>query len=233
MGGRGSFSLTHGGVATSSGGAGSLYISSTVESRPDIRKMFIDELGFQELYGTNALSTTQLGALGIQLKKLERQYGTISDGKTYLSVVNKPGVLGAAMQMKDGSKVMFINPTAHENVGAYKRTLGDSQKTGFKTKTDGKVTSQYSYTVRHEYGHLTQYNLRKGATGNAANVSDARMRTEIRSIAKSKYGASTDNPSRYGATNRREFFAESFASMTGGNPNAYGKAMRDWFKKRK
>ncbi len=59
------------------------------------------------------------------------------------------------------------------------------------------------------------------------------MRSEIRSIAKSKYGASSDNPSRYGSTNRRELFAESFASMTGGNPNAYGKAMRDWFKNRK
>lgn len=233
MGGRGSFSKTHGGVSVSSGGAGSLYISSSVETRSDIRKMFIDELGFQELYGTNALSTAQLGALGIQLKKLERQYGTISKGKTYLSVVNKPGVLGAAMQMKDGSKVMFINPGEHENVGAYKKTLSDSQKSGFKTKTDGKVTSQYSYTARHEYGHLTQYNLRNGATGNAANASDARMRTEIRGIAKSKYGARSDSPSGYGATNRREFFAESFASMTGGNPNAYGKAMRDWFGKRK
>lgn len=233
MGGRGSFSVTHGGVATSSGGAGSLYISSSVETRPDIRKMFIDELGFKELYGTNALSTAQLGALGIQLKKLEREHGTISDGETYLSVVNKPNVLGAAMQMKDGSKVMFINPKAHENLGAYKKTLSDSQKSGFKTKTDGKVTNQYSYTVRHEYGHLTQYNLRNGATGKAADASDARMRAEIRSIAKSKYGASSDDPSRYGSTNRREFFAESFASMTGGSPNAYGKAMRDWFKKRK
>ena len=128
---------------------------------------------------------------------------------------------------------MFVNPGAHENVGAYKKTLSDSQKSGFKTKTDGKATSQYSYTVRHEYGHLTQYNLRNGATGNAANASDARMRSEIRSIAKSKYGARSDSPSSYGATNRREFFAESFASMTGGNPNAYGKAMRDWFKNRK
>nr|DAM36527.1 MAG TPA: Lethal factor [Caudoviricetes sp.] len=233
MGGRGSFSVTHGGVVTSSGGAGSLYISSSVETRQDIRKMFIDELGFKELYGTNELSTAQLGALGIQLKKLEREYGTISDGKTYLSVTNKPGVLGAAMQMKDGSKVMFINPGEHENVGAYKRTLSNSQKSGFKTRTDGKATSQYSYTVRHEYGHLTQYNLRNGATDKAADDGDARMRAEIRGIAKARYGARSDNPSGYGSTNRREFFAESFASMTGGNPNAYGKAMRDWFKMRK
>ncbi|MDO4854423.1 MAG: hypothetical protein Q4A43_03300, partial [Coriobacteriia bacterium] len=57
--------MTHGGVASSSGGAGSLYISSSVETRSDIRKMFIDELGFKELYGTNSLSTAQLGALGI------------------------------------------------------------------------------------------------------------------------------------------------------------------------
>lgn len=233
MGGRGSFSATHGGVAHSSGGAGSLYISSAVESRQDIRKMFIDELGFSELYGTNELPTAQLGALGIQLKKLERQYGTINNGKTYLAVTHEAGVRGAAMQMKDGSKVMFVNPSVHENVGTFKKTLASEQKTGFVTKSDGKATSQYSYTVRHEYGHLTQYNLRNGSTRKEAAKADAAMRNEIRSIAKTTYGAKSDNPSRYGATNRREFFAESFASMTGGKPNAYGKAMRDWFKKRK
>ena len=41
------------------------------------------------------------------------------------------------------------------------------------------------------------------------------------------------NPSSYGSTDSCEFFAESFANMTGGKPNAYGKAMRDWFGKRK
>ena len=233
MGGRGSFSMSHGGVAASSGGAGSLYISSSVETRADIRKMFIDELGFSELYGTNELSTAQLGALGIQMKKLERRYGTIGEGETYLSITHQAGVKGAAMQMRDGSKVMFINPDVHENVGEFKKTLASEQKSGFKTKSDGKATSQYSYTVRHEYGHLTQYNLRNGATRKAAARADASMRSEIRSIAKTKYGAKSDNPSRYGATNRREFFAESFASMTGGKPGAYGKAMRDWFENRK
>ena len=43
----------------------------------------------------------------------------------------------------------------------------------------------------------------------------------------------TDIGSHYGSTDSREFFAESFASMTGGRPNAYGKAMRDWFGKRR
>ena len=37
--------------------------------------MFIDELGFKELYGTDNIPTAQLGALGIQLKKLEHKYG--------------------------------------------------------------------------------------------------------------------------------------------------------------
>lgn len=55
---------------------------------------------------------------------------------------------------------MFINSDVHENVGAFEKTLAGEQKSGFKTKSDGKVTSQCGYTVRHEYGHLTQYNLR-------------------------------------------------------------------------
>ena len=137
------------------------------------------------------------------------------------------------MEMRDGSRVMFINPRAHENVGEFKARLKYEQGIGFKTKTDGKATSQYSYTVRHEYGHLTQYNLRRGARGADADKADATMRGEIRSIAKRKYGARSDSPSDYGSTNRREFFAESFASMTGGRPNAYGKAMADWFKGRR
>ena len=39
------------------------------------------------------------------------------------------------------------------------------------------------------------------------------------------------HPSGYGSTNEYEYFAESFASMTGGRPNAHGKALRDWIKK--
>lgn len=226
MGGRGSFSRSHGGVRSSSDGGGSLYISQDVENRADIRRMFIDELGFKELYGTGSIPTAQLGALGIELKKLERQYGVISGGKTYLAVTNKKGVLGAAAQYGDGSTVLFINPSAHSSVSDYRKTLQSSQASGFKTATDGRVTSDFSYTARHEYGHLLQYRT-TSETGKSA----AQIRNEVQSTAKGKYNASGSNPSRYGATNEREYFAESFASMTGGNPNAHGNALSDWLKR--
>lgn len=229
MGGRGSFSMSHGGVKASSDGGGSLYVSSKTETRPDIRKMFVDELGFKELYGTEALSTAQLGALGIELKRLEREYGVISSGKTYLSITTKPGVKGAAALMSDGSMMMFINPNLHESVGSFRSTLKSEQASGFKTATDGRITREYSYTVRHEYGHLAQYNMR----GKNGGATDESMRREVTSIANSKYGAKSSSPSRYGSKNDREFFAESFASMTGGNPNAYGKAMADWYRGKK
>ena len=37
----------------------------------------------------------------------------------------------------------------------------------------------------------------------------------------------------HGETNSNEFFAESFASLHSGRPNAYGKAMGDWLKTHK
>lgn len=228
MGGRGSFSTTHGGVSISDGGAGSLYMSKTVETRPDIRKLFIDELGFKELYGTNDIPTAQLGALGIELKKNEREFHTLRDNEVYLSVTNKQGVKGAAMLMNDGSMALFVNPRYHNKVGESRNILKGEQKTGFKTKTDKKITSDFSYTARHEYGHLTQYSITKNTGKNASDI-----RSEVRSIAQKKYGAKNQNPSGYGSKNQHEYFAESFASMTGGKPNAHGKALSDWLKKRK
>lgn len=228
MGGRGAFSRTHGGIAAQSGGAGSLYISKLKETRADIRKLFIDELGFKELYGTNEVPTAQLAALAIQLKKSERQVHTLRDSKAYLTVTHKAGVKGAAAQMKDGSSIMFVNPSYHSNVGFSRRVLKSEQKSGFKTRTDNKITNDFSYTARHEYGHLTQYHITSKSGKNSIQI-----RSEVRNIARSKHGARSKNPSQYGKKNSKEYFAESFASMTGGKPNAHGKALNEWLKRNK
>lgn len=67
---------------------------------------------------------------------------------------------------------------------------------------------------------------------NSTGKSASQIQDEVQSIAKSKYGAGRSaHPSRYGRTNEYEYFVESFASMTGGRPNAHGKALRDWIKK--
>ena len=231
MGGRGSFSKTHGGIASSSGNMTG-YITEKEETRADIRKLFVDELGFANIYGTENIPKAQLGALAIELKKYERQFGVINDGKTYLTTINDPDVKGAAAQMKDGSKMLAINPNYHTNVSAANATLKYEQRIGYKTQTNKKVNKQFTYTVRHEYGHLLQYNMRQ-KIGGTVNQADSKMRSEISAIAKQKYGAKGKNPSGYGSTNNREFFAESFASMTGGNPNAYGKALKDWLNTRR
>lgn len=226
MGGRGSFSSSHGGVKRSIHRGGSFYISEKPETRADIRKLFIDELGFSEIYGTQSIPTAQLAALGIQLKKSEKEYHTLRGNDVFLSTTKNPSTKGAAVLFGDGSMALLINPTAHSSVSSYKNTLRREQAEGFKTKTDKKITNDFSYTARHEYGHLTQFSLMK-QTGKTAD----QMRSDIQSIAKTKYNSKKNSPSKYGASDNYEFFAESFASMTGGNPNAQGKALRDYLSK--
>lgn len=224
MGGRGSFSSSHGGVVSSEHNAGSFYISGKTEARQDIRTLFIDELGFRELYGTGSIPTAQLAALGIQLKKSEATYKTLANNKVYLAVTSNPSAKGAAAMMGDGSMVMFLNPKVHSSVSKYRQDLRDQQRSGYKTKTDRRITNDFSYTARHEYGHLTQYSISK-RTGKSSE----QIQEEIRKIA-SKNNRKTSSPSIYGSKNSREYFAESFASMTGGRPNAHGKALSEWFR---
>lgn len=228
MGGRGSFSSSHGGIKVSSGGASNFYVSQKQETRKDIRTLFIDELGFKDVYGTSNIPTAQLAALGIQLKKSESKLKTLQKNEVYLAAINKPGVKGAAAQMGDGSFAIFINPSEHTSVGGYRKTLRSEQASGYKTKTNNKITNDFSYTARHEYGHLTQYSITKN-TGKSAS----QIRNEVQNISRTKYNGKRSTPSTYGSKNDREYFAESFASMTGGNPNSHGMALSDWLKNRK
>lgn len=213
--------------AYASGGGGQIYIAKQVETRPDIRQLFINELGFKELYGTNDIPTAQLASLAIELKKQERAIHTLRDNEVSLSATSKAGVKGAAADLGNGKMVLFVNPSMHSSVSKYRANLRGEQASQFKTKTNGTPTKDFTYTARHEYGHLTQYSY-TNKTGKSAS----QIRSEVQSIAAKKYGATKSNqPSRYGATNQYEYFAESFASATGGRPNAHGKAMNDWIKK--
>lgn len=211
--------------ATGSGGR--IYVSGKPETRSDIRKLFIGELGFKELYGTNEIPTAQLASLAIELKKHESKVHTLANNNVALAVTHKKGVKGAAANLGGGNMVMFVNPTYHTSVSGARATLRAEQDSKFKTKTNGKVTKDFTYTARHEFGHLTQFSYTE-KTGKSAS----QIRSEVQSIAKKKYGAAkSTQPSRYGATNEYEYFAESYASMTGGKPNAHGKALRDWMKR--
>lgn len=209
------------------GDGGRTYISKRPETRPDIRKLFIEELGFKELYGTSEIPTAQLASVAIELKKHESVFHTLAKNDVVLSVTHKKDAKGSSANLGAGAMVMFLNPMYHANVGYSRSVLRDEQATGFKTATNGEVTMDFTYTARHEYGHLTQFSY-MNSTGKSAS----QIRDEVRSIAKSKYNAGKSvDPSGYGKKNDYEYFAESFASMTGGRPNAHGKALRDWIKK--
>lgn len=223
MGGRGSFSATHGGVAASSGG-GMGYVPKTPEKREDIRELFINQLGFTELYGTNKIGTAQMTALAQELQKIEHEHHVLRDNKVALCATAKQGVYGYAAEMNDGTYMIALNYKSHNNVGQKVKSQKEMAKSGFKTKTDGKITNDYSYTARHEYGHVKEFAITQ-KTGKGAN----QIRKEVQDIAKKSYNTKSA-PSKYGKENAFEFFAESFASMTGGKPNGQGKALNKWLK---
>lgn len=209
------------------GDDGRIYISKRPETRLDIRKLFIEELGFKELYGTSEIPTAQLASVAIELKKQEKLLHTLAKNDVILSVTHKSGVKGSAADLGAGAMVMFLNPSYHTNVGYSRSVLRSEQEAKNKTETNKKVTKDFTYTARHEYGYLTQFSY-TNSTGKSAS----QIRDEVQSIAKSKYNAGgSADPSGYGALNAVEYFAESFASMTGGRPNAHGKALRDWIRK--
>jgi hypothetical protein len=211
---------------SATGQGGRIYVSGKPETRSDIRKLFISELGFKELYGTNEIPTAQLASLAIELKKHERKAHTLANNNVVLAATHKKGVKGAAADLGGGNMVMFVNPEYHTSVSGSRKVLKSEQRSLYKTKTNGKVTKDFTYTARHEYGHLTQFSY-TNRTGKSAS----QIRSEVQSIARKKYGARIlKNPSRYGAQNEYEYFAESFASMTGGKPNSHGKALRDWLR---
>lgn len=201
-------------------------IAKDIEKRADIRRMFIDELGFKEVFGTNNMSPAQLGAIAIELKKHEAKTHTLRDNNVIFSTMHNATAYGAASDMGGGKMALFINPKYHANVGEHRAMLRAEQKAGFKAKTNGTPTKDYTYTARHEYGHLTQFSI-TNKTGKDA----AQIRSEVRAIAAKRYGATKSlDPSRYGGYNKYEYFSESYASMTGGRPNAHGKALKAWMK---
>lgn len=92
-----------------------------------------------------------------------------------------------------------------------------------------------TYTVTHEYGHMLQNVMysRSNTTFSHAEYANA-VRREVKQIATTKYGYRDGSGaiSTYGQKNAREFFAEAFANANSGNPNAIGRAMNDWLKRK-
>lgn len=126
----------------------------------------------------------------------------------------------------------MLNRGSMANAAVHARSQRKEEADGFKMPTDGKLTSLANYTVKHEYGHLLQNALYQRAKANGYSGTEGQFAAyvykKIESTARKKYGATSSSLSRYGKTNSMEAFAESFANLNSGSPNAFGKALGEY-----
>lgn len=228
MGGRGAYSMS------GKRKTGSMYnIGGAPDRRSDVHEMF-RRAGFSEVTGTNGIDAAVLNAYAIALAELERRYGAIgaSDSPAFTTGNSKSGVVAAVVSdvRNPANQLMAINPDYLGRISTNLRTQRQSEASGQNAPTDGRITSQARYSVTHEYGHML-HNAIAARSGSNVDALTRRAEREIKSIAVSKYGAKRGGTvSGYGGSSSAEFFAESFASLNSGSPNAYGKAMSDWLK---
>lgn len=236
MGGRGSTSQS-GKIKVGNdfgGGLGDIgFIDETPDQRKDINTMFVGELGFKAVQGTNGLDTAVIGSMGVQLNNLERRYGAIGvepNNMVLQGVANTD--FNAAVSR--GNKTLYIDVGNMDSISNIVKGKRNAEKSGWSMPTDGSVKSHARYTITHEYGHILQNSMySKAVKSGYKGTQDEFARNasnEIIKIAQTKYGGSQKDLSTYGAKNTAEFFAESFANANLGNPNALGKAMNDYLK---
>lgn len=241
MGGRGSYSVSSGKrkMHIRLLGHDSSCHPKNAGGNPDSRSG-VEELakmaGFAATAGTDEIGTQSMGAYTSAIGKLERKYGALKAVPTTLAGADGTGFYAAAGGSDKGA-VLMLNRKAMANAAKHAKAQGKEEADGFKMPTDGKLTSRANYTVTHEYGHLLQNALyqkakKNGYTGTRSQHAKKAYKS-IQRTAFMKYGATIKSLSRYGRTNEFEAFAESFANLNSGSPNAFGKAMGDYLKKNK
>lgn len=207
----------------------------TPDSRSDIQRMFVDELGFKDIVNTDDFDTAVLGAQGVRLNELERKYGAIKgSGSARVAAVPDASFIAAVGRDGAGNQTLIFNISAMGSVSKMNSSQRESEKSNWNMPTSGNAKSLAQYAVTHEYGHMLQNTMYQKALKGGYTASQARFaRTQanhILKIATTKYGAKQSDVSRYGTKNTAEFFAEAFAGAHSGKPNAVGKAMREWLK---
>lgn len=230
MGGRGSYSVSGGKILIGhnfSGGNDILSLGGNPDQRQDVRQMF-QESGFSDVEGLSGTTTAVLGAYGIALNNLEQQYGAMSIlGEFPVLGANTTDTIAAVRYGKDGkANGLILSRNLMGNISRLVAKQREMEASGYKMPTDGSLMTAARYTITHEYGHI-MHNAISQRTGK----SETQIFHEIKRLAETKYGASTDDVSRYGRTNSHEFFAEAFANANSGNPNPVGLAMREYLRK--
>lgn len=236
MGGRGTISTS--GDRSTQQGVNISNIGGAPDKRSDIQKSFVDELGFKEVLGTNRIPTATLNSYAIALKGLEKEYGAIAASDNPVFATGNGPIGNSAIAAvyfnpaHPSDQKMVINSNYLSSTSMNLATLRKGESTGHFSQTDGKITRQNAYAVTHEYGHMLE-NALASQSGKSLASYESSARSQIRNIAQTKYGAASTASSKYGKENSAEFFAEAFASLHSGNPDAYGKAMGDWLKSNK
>lgn len=239
MGGRGAFSMSRNGGKESfkllgvSTSAHPRNVGGSPDSRSDIITLG-ERAGFTEILGTDDIKTQSLGLYIQAIGKLESKYGALKAVPTTLAGADFSDRTLAAAGGNSKSAVLLLGRATMGNAATAAKAQKSMENSGWTMPTDGKVTSQAKATVTHEYGHLLQNALYQKAVANGYTGTEAqhaaKVFSTIKTTATTKYNASGSSLSRYGRSNAHEAFAESFASLNGGNPTAFGKALGDYLK---
>ena len=209
------------------GGNDILSVGGNPDPRDDINNMF-REIGFRDVEGMSGTDTAVLGAYGIALNRLEREYGALSIlGDIPVLGANTASTIAAVRYDRNGGKAnaLILSRNLMGNISKLVSSQRGMEESGFKMPTDGSLLSDARYTVTHEYGHLLH-----SALTQKTGKTEYQLAREFKEFAERRYNATNEDVSRYGHTNSAEFFAESFANANSGNPNRIGRAMREWLR---
>ena len=247
MGGRGSYSYGGGTGATDTKAGKGLIAAGggnggplPPENSSEDLQIKYERIGFEKVYGGDNVQNAVLGSYADQLRRLERQFGAVSGSKdSNVIVVNAKSSSAIAAvgfnPLNPADQTLYLNASYLGKISAAAATAAENNKSGWSAANRGDLSANAYYAVTHEYGHMlhnTMYAKAKssGYTGSREQFI-SKANKEIEKIAKTRYGAkSKTDVSRYGKTNSREKFAETFASSQLGGNTAMAKAMRQWLK---
>lgn len=249
--GRGSGSYSYGGGTGATDTPGGKIIITGGGGKPkplpqenpsnDLQKKY-NLIGFDKVYGGNKVQNAVLGSYADQLARLERRFGAIS-GSVHPTVVvtNERGTGELAAvgfnPLNPADQTLYINAAYLGRISQVVKGQKQSTKRRWSAANSGDLKANAYYTVTHEYGHMLHNQLyakakQAGYTGSRQEFV-AQCNAEIEKIARTRYGLKgSSTVSRYGNTNGREKFAETFASSQLGGNTPMALAMRAWLDER-